>query len=35
MSRPRHVEIQVFGDQHGNVIHLGERECPSSAATRR
>ncbi len=27
LSRPRHVEIQVIGDQHGRVAHLGEREC--------
>lgn len=27
LSNPRHVEIQIFGDQHGNVVHLGEREC--------
>jgi acetyl-CoA carboxylase biotin carboxylase subunit len=27
LTRPRHVEFQVFGDHHGRIVHLGEREC--------
>jgi len=27
LGRPRHIEIQIFGDTHGQILHLGEREC--------
>ena len=27
IEAPRHVEFQILGDEHGNIIHLGEREC--------
>ncbi len=27
IENPRHIEFQIFGDTHGNVVHLNEREC--------
>ena len=27
IENPKHIEVQIIGDKHGNLIHVGEREC--------